>query len=66
MVDYDGLTPEYVCHRRIHSGVLEILRARSGTARESKVLEVGCGTGNYICALQELTGCTCLGIDPSE
>jgi ubiquinone/menaquinone biosynthesis C-methylase UbiE len=30
-----------------------------------QVLEVGCGTGNYIIVLQSLAGCTCWGIDPS-
>jgi ubiquinone/menaquinone biosynthesis C-methylase UbiE len=30
------------------------------------VLEVGCGTGNYIIALQAQVGCACWGIDPSQ
>jgi ubiquinone/menaquinone biosynthesis C-methylase UbiE len=30
------------------------------------VLEVGCGSGNYVAALEGLTGCSCWGIDPSE
>jgi ubiquinone/menaquinone biosynthesis C-methylase UbiE len=29
------------------------------------VLEIGCGTGNYIGALQAATGAACYGIDPS-
>jgi ubiquinone/menaquinone biosynthesis C-methylase UbiE len=32
----------------------------------SKVLEVGCGTGNYIVALEESSGCSGWGIDCSE
>ena len=32
----------------------------------SRVLEIGCGTGNYICALRESVDCQCWGIDPSE
>ncbi len=31
----------------------------------SRVLELGCGTGNYIYALQSLTGCAAWGLDPS-
>jgi ubiquinone/menaquinone biosynthesis C-methylase UbiE len=30
------------------------------------VLDVGCGTGNYLVALEEGTGCRGWGIDPSE
>jgi ubiquinone/menaquinone biosynthesis C-methylase UbiE len=37
-----------------------------GICRDSKVLEVGCGTGNYIIALSELTGALGWGLDPSE
>jgi ubiquinone/menaquinone biosynthesis C-methylase UbiE len=33
--------------------------------RDSSILEVGCGTGNYITALTALTGCRGWGIDPS-
>lgn len=32
----------------------------------ASVLDVGCGTGNYLLALDQLVGCTCWGIDPSE
>lgn len=33
---------------------------------QSRVLEVGCGTGNFCVALAEQTGCHCEGLDPSE
>jgi SAM-dependent methyltransferase len=33
---------------------------------KSRVLEVGCGTGNYIAALKSLIGPACWGLDPSE
>jgi len=38
----------------------------SSVGRASKVLEVGCGTGNYILALEALVGSSCWGVDPSE
>jgi SAM-dependent methyltransferase len=31
----------------------------------SKVLEVGCGTGNYIARVEAATGASCWGVDPS-
>jgi SAM-dependent methyltransferase len=63
MIDYDQIAAEYARHRQVHPGVLESLcQAVTGVSR---VLEVGCGTGNYIVALELLVGCPCWGIDPS-
>jgi ubiquinone/menaquinone biosynthesis C-methylase UbiE len=64
-IDYDNLAQEYAQHRRVHPGVLMGLLTRSRLASASTVLEVGCGTGNYITTIQEMAGCTCIGIDPS-
>jgi len=33
---------------------------------ETRVLDVGCGTGNYAAALSESTGCLVSGVDPSR
>jgi SAM-dependent methyltransferase len=64
MIDYDGIASDYAQHRRVHP---EVLRRLVGAVRPaSDVLEVGCGTGNYIIALRELAGCSCWGVDPSE
>ena len=63
-IDYDALAADYARHRQVHPDVLLALcEAASPTSR---VLEVGCGTGNYIIALQSRVGCACWGIDPSE
>jgi len=61
--DYEALAKRYAEHRRVHPEVLACLRAPMTQA--ARVLEVGCGTGNYICALKELVGCECVGLDPS-
>ena len=62
--DYDQLAAEYARHRQVHPGVLQNL---CGAAHKShNVLEVGCGTGNYIAALHAQVGCACWGIDPSD
>ena len=69
MIDYNAIAEQYAANRRVHSGVLRSLfeesGLRSGDAHQ-RVLEVGCGTGNYIIALQEISGCQAWGIDPSE
>ena len=61
---YDALAASYARHRQVHPGVLDELC--QAVNQESQVLEVGCGTGNYVLALQSLVGCACWGIDPSE
>ena len=66
MIDYDKIASDYARHRQVHPEVLRSLLMVSGVGADSKVLEVGCGTGNYIVALQGLVGCSCWGIDPAE
>ncbi len=65
MIDFNRMAREYAKHREVHPEVLKSLLANSGIGSSSKVLEVGCGTGNYIVALQEASGASCWGIDPS-
>jgi ubiquinone/menaquinone biosynthesis C-methylase UbiE len=62
-LDYDRLAAEYARHRQVHPAVLQGLAeaVRPG----DRVLEVGCGTGNYIVALASLGDCTCWGVEPS-
>ena len=64
LIDYDQLAADYARHRQVHPDVLLALRGAASAA--SRVLEVGCGTGNYVSALQSRVGCACWGIDPSE
>ncbi|MGB2799103.1 MAG: methyltransferase domain-containing protein [Dehalococcoidia bacterium] len=66
MIDYDKIASDYARHRQVHPKVLEGLIMTSGIEAASKALEVGCGTGNYIVAMQGLVGCSCWGIDPAE
>jgi SAM-dependent methyltransferase len=66
LVDYDELASDYTQHRQVHPEVLKHLMATGNLGCDSKVLEVGCGTGNYILALERLVGCQCWGIDPSK
>jgi len=63
MIDYDDIAQAYARLRGIHPPVLAALCAAATPS--SRVLEVGCGTGNYITALQTEVGCPCWGVDPS-
>ena len=66
MTDYTGLAQEYARHRKVHPEVLRDLLHESGIDAQSRVLEVGCGAGSYILALESAVGCPCWGMDPSE
>lgn len=65
-IDYNPIAAEYAKHRRVHPEVLRRLVEAVGTDRDVNVLEVGCGSGNYITAIQTATGNPCFGIDPHE
>ena len=63
-MDFDLIAPEYARHRKIMLPVLDGLRDFvAGIDRRGAVLELGSGTGNYIIALAESTGCAAWGID---
>ncbi len=65
-IDYNTIAQEYARHRQIHPDVFKKLIQSGELNRASKVLEVGCGTGNYTAALEKAVGCSCWGVDPSE
>ncbi len=65
MIDYDRIAADYVRHRRVHPQVLLHLLSSRELRATSRVLDVGCGTGNYIIALKQAAGCACWGTDPS-
>jgi ubiquinone/menaquinone biosynthesis C-methylase UbiE len=66
MAIYDEtMAPGYARWRTVHSQLLDALIAYSGARANSRVLELGCGTGNYIRAISERTGCAAWGVDPS-
>jgi ubiquinone/menaquinone biosynthesis C-methylase UbiE len=64
-VDYDAVAREYSRHRRVHPEVLRRLLLDGEIDRASRVLEIGCGTGNYTAAIHRATGCESWGVDPS-
>jgi ubiquinone/menaquinone biosynthesis C-methylase UbiE len=63
-IDYDKIAKLYARFRRVDPAVLEQLLAH--LQRFSRVLEIGCGFGNYISTISEMIGCECHGIEPSE
>jgi len=61
---FDKIARQYAKYRETHPGVLRNLL--KNIDQNTKVLEIGCGTGNYIIALNSLTNCQAWGIDISE
>lgn len=64
--DYEAAAAAYARNRAVHPGVVADLIREAGVVGGSRVLDVGCGTGNYARALQEATGCAISGIEPSD
>lgn len=64
-MDYDHGAASYAAHRKLHAGVFQELRRRGNIGPTTRVLEVGCGNGNYIRALAARTGCVAYGLDLS-
>jgi ubiquinone/menaquinone biosynthesis C-methylase UbiE len=63
-VSFDGYAADYARHRRVHPGVFQALV--SSLRLEARVLDVGCGTGNYAIALRHCCDVSVFGIDPSR
>jgi ubiquinone/menaquinone biosynthesis C-methylase UbiE len=64
--DYDQGASPYAAHRQVHDGIFRELCRPAQLGPHSKVLEVGCGTGNYIRALVARAGCGGYGLEPSK
>lgn len=64
-MDYNEDADDYAAHRRVHGRVLRELYRQGGLVPTSTLLEVGCGTGNYVRALARSCRCTAFGLDPA-
>ena len=65
MSNYDNWAKNYAPYRDINPTLFNRLVTAKALERSSAVLEVGCGTGNYIGKLAEACERRCWGIDPS-
>jgi ubiquinone/menaquinone biosynthesis C-methylase UbiE len=64
-IDYDASSLAYARNRRLNPKTLERLVQLGRLGKSSRVLEVGCGSGNYSSALEQRMGCCCHGLEPS-
>jgi len=64
-IQYYDIAENNARFRVSDSDVVEKLILKSGISSASNILEIGCGTGNYVAELQRRIGCSCWGVDPS-
>ena len=64
-VDYDREAGAYARNRRVHPGVLAALEAPGRVGPRRDVLEVGCGSGQYLAALCASGAARLFGLEPS-
>ena len=64
-LNYDKMADTYARHRKVNLPVLKELKRKWKASPESKILEIGCGTGNHLKSLVKEAGCKGWGIDPS-
>ena len=65
-IDYNKIAQNYSKYRGSDLGVLRNIFEKSRIDSNSKILEVGCGTGNYISKIYDSISCECYGVDYSE
>jgi ubiquinone/menaquinone biosynthesis C-methylase UbiE len=66
-LSYDTLAADYTGQRKLHLVLLRKLRALSASAvSPARILEIGCGTGNFLCSIAALTLGQCFGLEPSS
>jgi ubiquinone/menaquinone biosynthesis C-methylase UbiE len=65
-LDYNILSKTYDFTRDINIDTVKRILSKSSINESSFVLDFGCGTGNYICAIKQLTNANIFGVEPSD
>ena len=65
-MDYDILSKDYDLTRDINVDTVKIILSKENIDEKSFVLDFGCGTGNYACAIKKLTNTNIFGVEPSD
>ena len=65
-VDYNEISQTYDDIRQADIELIENFLQEIEIDKETRVLDIGCGTGNYSDLLQKVTQCEMYGVEPSE
>jgi len=66
MTDFKAFSKNYDIHREADLGLLEIVIGNLKLSKDMHILDFGCGTGNYLCALQKKGYTNLYGLDKEE
>jgi ubiquinone/menaquinone biosynthesis C-methylase UbiE len=64
-IQYRDIAGDYARYRTCALNTVENLIMESGISSASRILEIGCGTGNYISILEKRVTSKSVGVDPS-
>ena len=65
-INYNQIANKYDCTRTSNSNTIDLFHEKVKLGKEIKVLDFGCGTGNYLTTIFNQFGCNCFGIEPSD
>jgi len=65
-MDYNVLSQDYDLTRDINMDTLKRILSKTDFRPDTTVLDFGCGTGNYTCAVKKLTNAVVYGVEPSD
>jgi SAM-dependent methyltransferase len=66
MIDYSKASKTYDNTRSVDDSLIDLMAERFDFAAGRRVLDFGCGTGNYLARLSARFECELLGLEPSE
>ncbi|GAK52409.1 hypothetical protein U14_03660 [Candidatus Moduliflexus flocculans] len=65
-INYNDAASTYDNTRGAHEALLEIFDAKMHFSAQTTILDFGCGTGNYLQAIQAKYHSKCFGIEPAD
>jgi ubiquinone/menaquinone biosynthesis C-methylase UbiE len=65
-INYNQIAGKYDSTRTSNSSTIDLFHKKVKFGKETKVLDFGCGTGNYLNTIFDLFRCTCFGVEPSD
>ncbi len=65
-IDYEKISKSYDSVRNANQSIISVFLQNITITEETKVLDFGCGTGNYADSLQKTTHAQVFGVEPSD